>query len=198
MEKKTVKAKNRMLHNKTKDDKKSDTRVFIEKVLPEVPDDWMDNPVLFSMMEGWISYNKIAFMTNDPAKKLSVYIFNVDGGVWVDKMWFSNNIKVNPPVVTVKRPPMGAAAVYVHPEQGHEPWRVAASMNMYEQTIRTPIDIPPLLLAEPTLEQLVLEEGVLGDLRADAGIYAPIVMSDFGFGWLCYGCDEQADGRTGL
>lgn len=97
----TVMAHNGMLNsivgNIPREAELSDTREFIEKVVKELPEDWLDNPTLVRMMEDYIGFSKLMFLTTNPALKENVYILNRDQGDDVHKMWWSNKYHVPRP-----------------------------------------------------------------------------------------------------
>lgn len=68
------------------DPDKSDTRLFNEKVLQKLPDDWMFNEGIRKLVEDFISTSKIVAMNIDG----DVTIFNEEKGVWDGGIWFSN------------------------------------------------------------------------------------------------------------
>lgn len=68
----------------------SDTRVFIRDVLSQLPHGWLDNPVLVDMVEDYIGYSKLMFLTVDPGLQKNVYILNESKGAEVEGMWVSN------------------------------------------------------------------------------------------------------------
>lgn len=70
---------------------KSDTREFVDLVLPELEEDWLDNPVLVDMMENYIGSSKLMFLTTNPKLAKNVYILNEDKGVKRHNMWWSNS-----------------------------------------------------------------------------------------------------------
>ena len=93
----TVVAHNGVISEATpgKEDTRSDTRVFVEEVLPELPDTWLDNPVLVKMMEKFIGGSKLMFLTSNPNLSKKVYILNKRMGSEHDGMWFSNSYGVS-------------------------------------------------------------------------------------------------------
>ncbi len=74
-------------------DKRSDTRIFAEDMLPAmggVP--MLDNDNALKIISKWASGNKIAIFTLDPAAKYDCYIINEDSGHWDNEgMWWSNS-----------------------------------------------------------------------------------------------------------
>lgn len=74
------------------DDRRSDTRLFAEEVLPAMGGvAALDNPQVFHILEKWATGSKIVVMTVDPAAKYNLYILNEKAGEW-DKegVWWSN------------------------------------------------------------------------------------------------------------
>lgn len=69
---------------------KSDTREFMEQVLPELPELWLDNPILVDMVEDYIGGSKLMFLTTNPKLSQNVYILNRSRGVDKHSMWWSN------------------------------------------------------------------------------------------------------------
>ena len=76
-------------------DGRSDTKVFIDEVLPRLPENWLDDVYLTEMVEEWIGWSKLMFLTNNPDLEKSVYILNKRSGLETDGMWFSNTHGVN-------------------------------------------------------------------------------------------------------
>ena len=69
---------------------RSDTRIFVEEWLPQLPENWLDNPWLVTMVEEFIGASKLVFLTNNPALDKNVYFLNKSSGTTQDGMWFSN------------------------------------------------------------------------------------------------------------
>ena len=73
----TVMAHNGIIHGVVDkihpNDDRSDTRFFIDQVLPTLPEGWLDNEYLNSMVEEWIGWSKLMFMTTDPNLKHNIY-----------------------------------------------------------------------------------------------------------------------------
>jgi len=67
-------------------DGRSDTRVFADEVLSTLPERWWENKYLVDMMQNWIGWSKLAFLSPE-----GYMLMNEDKGVWHDGMWFSNN-----------------------------------------------------------------------------------------------------------
>jgi glutamine amidotransferase len=74
-------------------DKRSDTRIFAEDILPSMGGiTALDNPNLYGMIEKWSSGNKIAVFTLDPNAEYDCYIINEDLGHWDNEgNWWSND-----------------------------------------------------------------------------------------------------------
>ena len=89
----TYLAHNGMLSMPMEDgDKRSDTRVFAEEVLPAMGGvAALDNEVIFHILEKWSLGSKIVVMTVDPKAKSNLYILNEKAGEWDnDGVWWSN------------------------------------------------------------------------------------------------------------
>ena len=78
-------------------DGRSDTSIFVDEVVAEMPKNWLDNPYLQDMMEEYIGYNKLAFLTTTAGVNENVIILNRSMGSTVDGMWFSNTSGVPEP-----------------------------------------------------------------------------------------------------
>ena len=74
-------------------DKRSDTRIFAEDILPSMGGiTALDNPNLYGMIEKWSVGSKIAVFTLDPSAEYDCYIINEDLGTWDnDGNWWSND-----------------------------------------------------------------------------------------------------------
>lgn len=74
-------------------DKRSDTRVFAEDVLPAMGGvTVLDNAHVWGVLSKWASGNKIAVLTTNPNTKYSCYIINEGLGSWDnDGIWWSND-----------------------------------------------------------------------------------------------------------
>lgn len=73
-----------------KTDKRSDTRVFADDILP-IRYGHLDSPATRAALSHWLSGNKIAILTTNPRFSRNVYLFGQRAGEWVDGVWFSNN-----------------------------------------------------------------------------------------------------------
>jgi glutamine amidotransferase len=76
-----------------KDDKRSDTRIMAEELLPRLGGvSALDDDYVYDMMSSWASGSKVAVMTNDPSAKYKMYIINETAGSWdTEGIWWSNN-----------------------------------------------------------------------------------------------------------
>jgi glutamine amidotransferase len=74
-------------------DKRSDTRIFAEDILPSMGGiTALDNPNLYGMIEKWSVGSKIAVFTLDPNAEYDCYIINEDLGHWDNEgNWWSND-----------------------------------------------------------------------------------------------------------
>lgn len=71
-----------------KDSKKSDTVLFIEKYLKDLPEDFVYNNSIMQLIEDKIGYyNKFIFLNNNG----DYFILNESAGEWVNGVWYSNN-----------------------------------------------------------------------------------------------------------
>jgi hypothetical protein len=87
----TVMAHNGIIHSMPKDPLLSDTRLFVRDVLPELQADWLDKFWIRDMMEEWIGWSKLAFLTTNPSLAKQVYILNEHKGTEHEGMWMSND-----------------------------------------------------------------------------------------------------------
>ena len=91
-----------------KDDKRSDTRILAEELLPRLGGvSALDDDYLYDMIGSWSKGSKIAVMTNDPSAQYKIYIINESAGSWDDKgIWWSNtSYKPTPTITTYTHEP---------------------------------------------------------------------------------------------
>lgn len=73
----TVMAHNGIIHGVTpfldKEDPRSDTLYFVEEVLPRLPETWLDDPFLTDMVQDWVGWSKLMFLTTNPKLEQRVY-----------------------------------------------------------------------------------------------------------------------------
>jgi glutamine amidotransferase len=74
-----------------KGDRRSDTRIFAEDILPSLGVESLDNNDSFKRLEGWAAGSKLAILTNAPELRDSVYIINEHLGDWDQNVWWSNS-----------------------------------------------------------------------------------------------------------
>jgi len=74
-----------------KDDKRSDTKIFAEDIMPAIGGiTSLDDEKYFNTMETWASGNKLVFLTHNDDAKFNWYILNSHLGHWDQDMWWSN------------------------------------------------------------------------------------------------------------
>ena len=74
--------------NGVDDDKiKSDTRIFNEQILRNLPSNWTDNQSIVKLVQSFIGYSKLVFLNDDKSFK----IINESLGHWNRNIWFSND-----------------------------------------------------------------------------------------------------------
>jgi glutamine amidotransferase len=85
-----------------KDDKRSDTRILADELLPRLGGvSALDDDYVYDMIGSWARGSKIAVMTNDPSAQYKIYIINESAGTWDDKgVWWSNNSHKPTPTIT--------------------------------------------------------------------------------------------------
>lgn len=76
-----------------KGDKRSDTRILAEELLPRLGGvKALADNYIYDMLSAWSSGSKICIMTNDPESEYDIYIINENLGSWDDNgVWWSNN-----------------------------------------------------------------------------------------------------------
>jgi hypothetical protein len=97
----TVMAHNGIIHGVTKfidekTDDRSDTRYFIDEVLPRLDPLWLDDPFLSGMVNEWVGWSRLMFLTVNPDLDYSVYRF----GDWSEHegLYLSNKNGLAPKV----------------------------------------------------------------------------------------------------
>ena len=77
----------------SKDDKRSDTRIFAEDTLPKLGGvRALEDENLYRLIEGWASGSKIAVLTTNPDAQYQLYLINERLGTWDDNgVWWSNS-----------------------------------------------------------------------------------------------------------
>jgi glutamine amidotransferase len=69
-----------------KEETRSDTRIFAEDLLPNLPNGWLDNEAILDLIEEYIGNSKLAIMDGDG----NVVILNENKGNWHEGVWMSN------------------------------------------------------------------------------------------------------------
>ena len=64
----------------------SDTRVFKNEILMNLPTEWLFNPTVGTLLDEYIGGSKLVIMDN----KRRIHIVNEKAGEWVDGLWYSN------------------------------------------------------------------------------------------------------------
>jgi len=72
-------------------DKRSDTRIFAESILPNMGVEMLDDKYSFARLEEWAAGSKLAILSTAPELRDSVYIVNEHLGEWVGDIWWSNS-----------------------------------------------------------------------------------------------------------
>lgn len=71
-------------------DKRSDTRIFAEDIMPNMGIEMLDDAYSFRRLEDWAAGSKLAILSTAPELRDSVYIVNEHLGDWQDDIWWSN------------------------------------------------------------------------------------------------------------
>jgi len=69
-----------------KGDDRSDTRIFCEDVLSNLPEGWFDNEAMLDILEYYIGASKLVVMDEEG----TVTFLNESSGHWLGKVWMSN------------------------------------------------------------------------------------------------------------
>lgn len=200
----TVMAHNGIIHGVVDHTHLSDTRVFIRDVLPRLPETWLDDIYITSMVENWIGWSKLMFLTTNPRLEESVYILNEHKGDKVDGMWFSNTQGVRPSVVTY----MNKGGTYRGKGRGNTPTTYSPPQGWgWDDDVWIPEGrnvVTPKYLPVPSENKVVFDkddrkemQALLESARADGGLAKRIQWSDVSKAWDCWGCDEEVDEESG-
>lgn len=88
-----------------KGDKRSDSRVFAEDVMPGIGGiTSLDDNDYFAQLAKWASGSKLAFLTVHDEAKFDWYIINEKDGHWDKDMWWSNSSYKHAPITYSTRP----------------------------------------------------------------------------------------------
>jgi predicted glutamine amidotransferase len=206
----TVMAHNGIIHTMPDyKDGRSDTRVFVDEVLTALPAWWLDHEHLPAMVEDYVGWSKLAFLTVEPTLQENVYILNKKSGVEHEGMWFSNKT----PLPVPKSYHTHSAGNYrftpgsiematqraVQQEVYHNGFWKESPAIIVPQTSET-WDQTPLELEDE--KEVVRGKAELVSLRISAGLHHRIVgdvdASDIEkWSWWCIGCMEEVDMTSG-
>jgi glutamine amidotransferase len=82
-----------------KDEKRSDTRVFAEDIMPAIGGvSSLDDGEYFNQMAEWAKGSKLAFLTVNDDAKYDWYIVNEKDGHWDSDIWWSNSSYKQAPI----------------------------------------------------------------------------------------------------
>jgi hypothetical protein len=156
------------------DDDRTDTEVFISEVLPQLPDGWQDNFYLSDMVEEWIGWSKLMFMSVSPHLEKNIYRL----GDWDQyKGLFLSNLN------GLEKKKVKATAVTTYRDWGHGS-ETSEHWSEWEGRLE---DIESAWEADMFEDQLKAERKTMG---ID---HAIIEMSG---DWDCYGCNMPVDLTT--
>jgi hypothetical protein len=222
----TVMAHNGIIHGVPDyHDGRSDTRVFVDEVLPRLPVTWLDEPYITTMVEKWLGWSKLMFLTNNPLLKKNVYILNESDGKEHNKMWWSNDSFSKPythvstyvgqaTVVGRRKESSEEAKAYwegvnarlanakVAPSgMGWESNGYSESKAFWEQRDRERDERLALeskaSVVVTFIPGSIAEKENLTAIREDSQIYGDLWYDEIEKVWECFGCDEQVDTVTG-
>ena len=71
-----------------KENRKSDTKLFADRILSNLPKRWLNNVAIMTLMMKYVGTNKFAFLN----KEGIVNIINEDAGEWNKGIWYSNSM----------------------------------------------------------------------------------------------------------
>ncbi len=70
---------------------RSDTMVFRDFILNDLPDGWLDNLAIKDLVQEYIGWSRLVFLTTSKSAKHEWYIIGEDTGEWDEQgNWFSN------------------------------------------------------------------------------------------------------------
>ncbi len=170
----TMMAHNGIMHGVPdyKDDR-TDTQVFISDVLPQLPAGWQDNFYLNDMVQDWIGWSKLMFITVSPLLNENVYRL----GDWHEhKGLYLTNLNGLFTVKPTFKKPVAAIEAWKQPNyyESSESWNDWWEMDKD---------------GEDRLEEDIKTE------RKSMAIYHPIIAGGSG-DFDCYGCNAAIDYET--
>lgn len=92
IDRETVFAHNGVIHGVPADKKKSDTQMFNDVVLKDLPKGWMKIAAIKTLLEDFIGHSKLIVMDLDG----NYNIYNEHKGIWNDGVWYSNDSYEDP------------------------------------------------------------------------------------------------------
>lgn len=205
---------------------RSDSRVFVDEVLPRLPETWLDDPYLFDMVQDWIGWSKLMFLTTNPKLEKGVYILNKKKGMTADGMWFSNSSGVHKPTYKVvsggyqgytngKTWPKANKEYddffltddgYWSPREQEALDAVVTSLKSHEDTGKYTItkteesleEIFETTMYRETSFTVAEEREALRVVREQSWLFRDIEYDLDSNRWFCWGCDEWVqDEKTG-
>lgn len=184
----TVMAHNGIIHgvpDDPTDQDRSDTRMFIDTVLPYLQPEWLDSEEMVDMMDQWLGWSKLAFLTTSPDLVNTWYIVNEASGTWHQGMWFSN-------------------------DSFKESWTKKKKTTTYKGTgsVQRPLTLPSYKettedwerWAEELPVQVNLKQKVESNLkkaRLESLLLAEIYYDEWEDRWECWGCERTVHDITG-
>lgn len=211
----TVMSHNGIISSVPRDTKneKSDTRMFIEEVLPQLPPDWLDKKYLVRMVEDFIGHSKLMFLTTSPFLEHSVYILNADMGVESPEgLWLSNKNHEWYGTQAVRREAQARGTGPKTYGSMTEYWNEQDEQTMLEQdyldnqcsvftkggtTYPTSSDPWPISMRFDEIRIMRDVFDQIMDFRQSMWLEKPIAYDDEYEYWWCYGCDEEVNPESG-
>lgn len=164
-------------------DGRSDTRVFIDEVIPELPDRWFANAYVRDMVGSWIGGSKFAILTPN-----SWHIVNEQKGVWDNGMWFSNMYHVKPKVTYSFPRKEKHPSEYVRPSKS-----AVDTMRFFsDQYIWEDDDISLAALVEDEITEATLDRIIDARERMGLGRYE-VEFNPLTNEYECEGCVSKID-----
>jgi hypothetical protein len=163
-------------------DIRSDTRIFVEEVLRNLPYNFLDNEWLMDVIDDYANYgNKLLFLNADP--RLEQQVYRIGAGVSYKGMWLSNKLGLVP-------------------KYSYKNKKQNLRLPFGERSTPTPAS-PVVSIDEGTEAWLQFwakrdQERDREDLMALRKSTKPVVWLDSAQEWECLGCDgviNELDGQ---
>lgn len=186
-------AHNGVIKHVPDDPTRSDTRVFVEDVIPELGPKWYTKPFLASMVEDWIGWSKLTILDEE-----GLWVLNEDAGAWHEDMWFSNEYGLpwGKTKVTKGSGLKKAATVEVYDDM----WEDADVAYGYwwdeNQKIVKEGNIKGIVAATQK-DYFEVVRSSLNELREKEGYIHPLDWDEQKHEWYCRGCLNDVDEDTG-